>query len=268
VYGPVQAVGAGSQQLKITASGLLPGQSYVLTWIGSSDPSHVVQPLYPTANSTALTASTVLPPPGLFYGPVTGAGGGGFLANITPPAGTRTIVLQVNASGTGITPPSVSVRGNTSGIYYYDQQPYLGNIFSSNSWTMVIPIVTAIDSLFNVVVGAVPAVGFTVNAYADSNIYDESVFYNGPTSSTTLTVSGTLVTGPARLLTLNIDTGPSQSGEVLIAGTTVLRVDTTATVNSTPTLTFPANTLIPSGTNVTFAVGAGTPIASASWAYP
>jgi hypothetical protein len=162
----------------------------------------------------------------------------------------------------------VQVRGNTSGIYYYDQQPYLGNIFSSNSWTMVIPIVTAIDNSFNVTVGAVPAVGFTVNAYADSNIYDESVFYNGPTSSTTLTVAGTLITGPARLLTLNIDAGSSQTGEVLIAGTRVLRVDTTATVNSTPTLTFPANTLIPSGTTVTFAVGAGTPIASASWAYP
>ena len=61
VYGPVQA--QATQQLVVTVNGLVAGQVYVLLWIGSSDPSHLVQPLYPSANSTALFAQVQGVPP-------------------------------------------------------------------------------------------------------------------------------------------------------------------------------------------------------------
>ena len=57
VYGPVQVLGAGSQQLKVSVTGLAASTTYVLQWNGSSDPSELVAASWPDANSTALTAS-------------------------------------------------------------------------------------------------------------------------------------------------------------------------------------------------------------------
>ena len=56
VYGPVQVLGAGSQQMVVSGTGLNPGQSYEIWFIGSSDASANVAPIWPDANSTALTA--------------------------------------------------------------------------------------------------------------------------------------------------------------------------------------------------------------------
>lgn len=56
VYGPVQVLGAGSQQLVVTVTGLQANTNYVLQWNGSSDPSDTVAAVWPDANSTALTA--------------------------------------------------------------------------------------------------------------------------------------------------------------------------------------------------------------------
>ena len=57
VYGPVQAFGTGSQQLVVTATGLASSTSYTLNWVGSSDNESLVGPVFPDANSTALTAA-------------------------------------------------------------------------------------------------------------------------------------------------------------------------------------------------------------------
>jgi hypothetical protein len=56
VYGPVQVLGAGSQQLVVTVTGLAANTNYTLQWNGSSDPSEMVAAVWPDANSTALTA--------------------------------------------------------------------------------------------------------------------------------------------------------------------------------------------------------------------
>lgn len=56
VYGPVQV--QGTQQLKVTVTGLVPSAQYALAWIGSSDQAGTVQPIAPDANATALTAQT------------------------------------------------------------------------------------------------------------------------------------------------------------------------------------------------------------------
>lgn len=54
VAGPVQAL--SSQQLVVTATGLVPGTTYDLEWNGSSDQDGLVQPIYPDANSSAVLA--------------------------------------------------------------------------------------------------------------------------------------------------------------------------------------------------------------------
>ena len=56
VYGPVQVLGQGSQQLIVSVTGLLASTSYSLQWNGSSDLSANVAAVWPDTNSTALTA--------------------------------------------------------------------------------------------------------------------------------------------------------------------------------------------------------------------
>ena len=56
VYGPVQVLGQGSQQLIVSVTGLLASTGYSLQWNGSSDLSSNVAAVWPDANSTALTA--------------------------------------------------------------------------------------------------------------------------------------------------------------------------------------------------------------------
>ena len=57
VYGPVQVIGQGSQQLVVTATGLTTGVSYTLQWNGSSDPSSLVAAVWPDVNTSALQAT-------------------------------------------------------------------------------------------------------------------------------------------------------------------------------------------------------------------
>ena len=54
VFGPIQC--RGLDQLTIVATGLTANTTYEAFWIGSSDEQGTVQPVWPDANSTALTA--------------------------------------------------------------------------------------------------------------------------------------------------------------------------------------------------------------------
>lgn len=55
VAGPIQA--RAGQQLVVTASGLVAGVTYELTWIGSSDNEPNVQPIFPEPNTSSLEAA-------------------------------------------------------------------------------------------------------------------------------------------------------------------------------------------------------------------
>jgi len=56
VFGPVQLLGQGSEQLVVTATGLTANQTYEVWLIGSSDQTNNVAPIWPEATSSALTA--------------------------------------------------------------------------------------------------------------------------------------------------------------------------------------------------------------------
>ena len=59
VFGPVQLLGQGSDQLVVNASGLTPSTTYEMYLLGSSDGSINVAPIWPDPTSSALTAQFI-----------------------------------------------------------------------------------------------------------------------------------------------------------------------------------------------------------------
>ena len=60
VFGPIQST--AQQQLVVTTTGLVAGSTYLLNWVGSSDPSELVAGMWPDTNSTALQAQVTITP--------------------------------------------------------------------------------------------------------------------------------------------------------------------------------------------------------------
>ena len=135
VYGPVQVLGNGGQQLVVTVTGLAASTNYVLQWNGSSDPSYLVAAVWPDSNSTALTAQisgTVpvtgsLTSVGTITNPVTtnpNAATSDLLhSGTTAAVGTNPTVTLVNTSETStytgfLLIVSSYVRGNNNGITF------------------------------------------------------------------------------------------------------------------------------------------------------
>jgi hypothetical protein len=57
VFGPVQA--QENQILTVTASALTPNSVYEMTWIGSVDPSEILQPISPDSNSNSIASVNI-----------------------------------------------------------------------------------------------------------------------------------------------------------------------------------------------------------------
>ena len=255
VYGPVQA--QATQQLVVTVNGLVAGQVYVLLWIGSSDPSHLVQPLYPSANSTALFAQVNAPAAGIMF-PSTVVGTGGGTTSTTPvtlSATIRTIIITLSATSS-VT--NVTVTGLTSGFVYYQASPYLKKL-GAFIYTVVIPVDAVVDPAVNVYVQTFAAGTVTMEVFGDTPQYDESVFYNG--TPTTVGVvnptSGTvLATGPCRLLHVWMECTAAQSASIQGAGGALLRI--TAGLGTYRDYTPPQPFIIQDGTTVVTATGTAT----------
>ena len=265
VYGPVQA--QATQQLVVTVNGLVAGQVYVLLWIGSSDPSHLVQPLYPSANSTALFAQTQAVPPSVIGGPVSLSVGFPVILNVGPVALTvRTLIVTVQIIGTAFV-PNVEVLGNASGFIYYNQAAYLG---ATNSFICVVPVTPGFDSSYQVTVSSHAGSALTVEVSGDNTQYDESVFYNGqPVSSGFISPAAAtvLATGPCRLLHAWMEVSSAQSASIQAAGGAILRATGTTMGNSYREFDPPQPFIIPAGSTVVTATGTCTS-AGVVTAYP
>jgi len=261
VFGPVQA--NQSQQLVVTAQGLTAGVTYLLNWIGSSDPAHVVQPLYPAANSTALTAQITGVPPGVIY-PVTPLAGP---FNVTAGVNARTLILQIIRTSVGGSLTYVIVTGNTTGFNYYQGPAYLeaGPPFAH---TVVVPVIEIADSTYNIQV-LTSAGTWTVEVWADNLQYEENVFYNGATQAVSAVgnfgVPVTIISGPVRLLTANVQGSSGGAADLMINGIPALSV----TANGSLAMTFPANTILqPDSLFTIFQTLAGASKATVTYCYP
>jgi hypothetical protein len=163
VYGPVQAFGTGSQQLVVTATGLASSTSYTLNWVGSSDNESLVGPVFPDANSTALTAAisgTVGLTPGTtvgINGSVSTTGG----ATTVSGAGFNGASTSITVVSTGSFPASGLISVPSSGgtlIFAYTgttptQFTGLSLLAGVSTWTITngAPVVSAVANTGQVV---------------------------------------------------------------------------------------------------------------------
>ena len=110
VYGPVQA--QSMQQLVVTVVNLTPSTTYDLEWNGSSDPSSLVQPVWPDSNISALvtviTNVEVTPTPGA---PIAVVGVAGKPIDVVPYGGEQRGFGQCGANAT------VGILANPPGAY-------------------------------------------------------------------------------------------------------------------------------------------------------
>ena len=257
-YGPLQL--NSSDVLKLVGSGLTASVQYQAVLIGAlvQGTSGSVIPI-PTVSAVTAASIPAVPQP-LFMGAITTNTGiaGKLISNIPPT--TRTLVLTTGVIGGLGVITKVQVIGQQSGVAYYNGVPYLVQV-GSQSYLVVVPMLGVIDNSVLVnVVNTSPTV--SLNAFADTAEYDESVFYNGAIQTAFLNSNGLLVSGPIRLLTAQMSAGAAGS-QIEIGGVPALSV-----VSGQDSLSFGEGKIVPAGTNVSVAGGAATPFASITYAYP
>ena len=241
-YGPIQL--NSTNVLTVTGTGLDPSTQYQAVLIGNLvyGTSAPVTPV-PTASAVqaALTGAieSSFPAPTLFFS--TSLPNGTDSYTITPPTLARTLLLRIHTNGVGTVNGPVQVYGATSGILYYNQWPYLrqtATLPPQVSWLCVVPVAGAVDTSFVVTIPSTGGTMFVV-VYSDTALYDESVFYNGPTVIKETVAAGLILNGPFRVLSLFCQgTAAAQDG----GGQTIVSSSTT---NPNVGLTFPGGLIIP-----------------------
>ena len=276
VYGPVQS--QANRQLVVTATGLVPGTTYVMTFLGQEQISAVADVVWPSANSTALTTQ-IGQPNQVAAGNITS---GGYLEVVVPDS-SRTLVLYITALSGGAAPTNVQIgqftAGSPGGVLFYNGAPYLpSNTFGG--WLIICPVAACIFPALQVVVTGTDPAGYSVTVIADSALYDESTYYNGQatTASVVQPTSGTykLVDGPARIIsaTLDVDNAEGYMIWTDAAGVNhrMMHIVSASTANPGLTQAFTPNTILPDGASISAvmatAAGAHAINASVTYAYP
>jgi hypothetical protein len=225
------------------------------TWVET--PPQQDGPLTAAAITAAFpSAQQVFTNPFFAVGP-----GGTSTGPITIPTGTRTLVIALKGI---LVPPAitkVSIGGVTTGYLYYNQAPYLA---LGTTYLIVTPIVAVADTQVNVTLVAGGGSGdYSITVWGDNAQYDESVFYNGIANQVGFVV-GPILNGPARLLTATLYSTANELVAMTIGGQTLLYCE-----NGQETVSFPPNTILPSGQSIVGGVaGGGTAQGGITYAYP
>lgn len=214
------------------------------------------------------------------FGPATTGNGGGTTGTIILPPTARTLILSFFGKGVLALNPitSLQVIGNTSGYHYYAAPPYLSGPQITPHYLVVVPISGSIDPTLTVNYQTADTGNYTLTISADTAEYDESIFYNGTlqmvNASATAAGTVTILTGPARLLTAQLEMiSTTTTGFIAYAGgEAILRCQAGTTGEANSTIDFPPNTILPAGQGL-FLITAGTGSGPAStaqvgYAYP
>ena len=198
VYGPVQVLGQGSQQLVVTATGLTPSTSFTMQWNGSSDPSDLVSAVWPDVNTSALQAiisGSIATSP---IDHVTSAVNAYTLSYVTSLTQTQVLAAtdaSLNIQITNLTAVTtfpiqgltVQVVGSTTGLIYLNQS----GITAQPTLNLQCGVYGFIENVVVTIFGPNPGVSgwnvsFTMQIVASSGPYivNQMPVVN-PTSSTT-----------------------------------------------------------------------------------
>ena len=238
VYGPVQVLGNGGQQLVVTVTGLAASTNYTLQWNGSSDPSDLVAAVWPDSNSTALTAqisgtvpvtvsNTVATNSNITGGSVGVTGTVATNSNIT---GGSVGVTGTVATNTNITGGSVGVTGSVATTAGSTLTTATGS-GSSTSLTVASTSTFPSQGLLSVVSNN----GSLIFSYTGttSTTFTGLVLLTGSASST-IASSAPVVTATSSNLSGTITTNPlAPAADLVHQGT----YTTTWTVSAAPTIT-------------------------------
>jgi len=212
IGGPVQCFGDGAQQLVVTGSGLSPGATNEMVWIGSSDTETLTQPVWPDPNTSAQTVQFGSGTLVLNQNATISSGAGAWSVKVPPT--TRTLICKwAPASGGEAIPTVIGIAGASTSFTYYNQPPYLLQI-TPGDFMVIVPIIGVADTTLAISVGGMTGASlYNLTVWADTAEYDESILYNGPV--TTVQAGGvvTLVNGPCRLLALSMN-GAAGGGDI------------------------------------------------------
>jgi len=183
VYGPVQVLGQGAQQLVVTATGLTANTTYTLQWNGSSDPSNLVAAVWPDVNTSALqaTISGAVATAPLEH--VTSASAAYTITYLSALTQTQTLVatdaslfIQLTNIAAVTTYPTsgltVTVTGLTTGLIYLQQS----GIIAQNTLNLSCPVYGFVENVSLSILGpSIPpggwSVGFNMQVIASSAPY-------------------------------------------------------------------------------------------------
>jgi hypothetical protein len=178
--------------------------------------------------------------------------------NINIPPGTNTIIIQATTNNAASNIIGLAVIGNQSGLAYRASAPTTPPYLINNAglgFTCVIPVSSILDTSVQIQLTANGITGnnVTMTVMADTLQYKEDVFYNGVAQATgnSLGAAGTvtILNGPARLLTLELDALAGTGGVYADfgGGSPVARLDAGAGAGQAIGLTFPPDTILPAG---------------------
>jgi hypothetical protein len=274
VGGPVQA--KSSQQLVVTASGLTAGITYLLVWSGSSDQESTVQPTWPEPNSSALFAATANPGATVAFGPATIASGG--TGTITVPVSPQTRTLLIECSDTGAGSVSAcEVFGGTTGFEYLSSPnagsvPYLGAGTTSSPAIFVVSFPAALEGSATIEIITSDAQPVMVTVLQDTLSYKQDIFYTGTAIGASATANAstvTIITGPARLLSVSLVVAGAALGEIILGGNVILAAVGTANSQGTASLSYDDDVILTRGTALTVStITAVAVIGAVTYAYP
>ena len=151
IGGPVQCFGDGAQQLVVTGSGLSPGATNEMVWIGSSDTETLTQPVWPDPNTSAQTVQFGSGTLVLNQNATISSGAGAWSVKVPPT--TRTLICKwAPASGGEAIPTVIGIAGASTSFTYYNQPPYLLQI-TPGDFMVIVPIIGVADTTLAISVG-------------------------------------------------------------------------------------------------------------------
>ncbi len=263
-YGAMQL--SNSDMLQLKGTGLTPNTQYEGMLIGSlvsgSSPAVIPTPTASALQAALIGAISATAPPAasVYSNPALGSG---VVDNFNVALTVRTLFITL------LTPlanpvTNLLITAQTGGFDApYNQAPYIaGSNASFNYYFVVVPVTALISTGMLIDLTITGGGSANVHIYGDTVLTPESAFYNGVMKTAQVNATGTLLTGPARLLSANC--GGAAAANITLGGNAIVA----ALAGAGAVQSFPPNTVLPAGQTLQGFVGGAGTACSINYAYP